>query len=47
MMESYHADVVAVQQKLGELDLSAGVVTAILLVWNTCKVAAGPFETVS
>lgn len=36
MMESYHADVVAIQQELRELDLSTGVVTAIALVETRC-----------
>lgn len=31
---SYHADVVAVQQELWELDLSTGVITANALVEN-------------
>lgn len=32
-----HADVVAIQQELGELDLSTGVITADILVQNRYK----------
>lgn len=36
MRKSYHADVVSVQQQLGELDLSTAVVTGLQLVFDIC-----------
>lgn len=44
-MDSYHADIVAVQQELGELDLSTGIVTTDALVEDS-HASRRPFDAV-